>query len=299
MAVETPSKSRKNPKKSKDKGLSKSEKKRKSKAKKKAPIAETVELHDLYEKSVQGPEEDSKFFSNYYKKLTGNTARVFREDFCGTATLSCHWVQLHKENRAIGVDLHGPTLDWGRQRHVAAMTSDQQSRIELIEADVRAVTEPKADILAALNFSYCVFKKRADLREYIANCYESLADGGILCCDSWGGSETQVEQEEEREVEDFTYIWDQHKFDPLTYETTCKIHFEFKDGSRIDDAFVYEWRLWTLPELRELYEEVGFKDVHVLWEGTDEETDEGNGEFERIEVGDADDAWIAYVVGRK
>lgn len=274
-------------------------KKNKKSKNKKTTLARQADKHDLYERAVQGPEEDSKFFARYFKKYVGYPAKVFREDFCGTATLSCHWVKRKKDHIAIGVDLDGPTLEYGQNRHVAAMTEHEQSRITLIQDDVRNVQGPKADILCALNFSYCVFKTRDELRTYLANAFESLAPDGLMFCDAWGGSETQVEQEEEREVDEFTYCWDQHKFDPLTYNITCKIHFEFEDGSRLNNAFVYEWRLWTLPELQELYNEVGFEDVHVLWEGTDKKTNEGNGVFRRIKTGDADEAWIAYVVGRK
>ncbi len=107
-----------------------------------------------------------------------------------------------------------------------------------------------------------------------------------------------IEQEEERDVEDFVYVWDQHDFDPVSHHAVCKIHFRFKDGSKIKNAFTYDWRLWTLPELQELMTEAGFEDVHVLWEGTDKKTGEGNSKYRRCARGDADPAWIAYVVGR-
>ncbi|MCA8942563.1 MAG: class I SAM-dependent methyltransferase [Planctomycetes bacterium] len=288
MAVQTSTKKPKKKSKTKDK-----------KKARKVTLARLADKHDLYERAVQGPEEDSKFFARYYKKYVGYPAKVFREDFCGTALLSSHWVMRKPDHVAIGVDLDGPTLEYGQERHVDRLTEHEQSRITLIQDDVRNVKGPKADILCALNFSYCVFKQRDELRAYLANCFESLAPDGLLFLDSWGGSETQVEQVEEREVDDYTYCWDQHKFDPLTYNAVCKIHFEFKDGSRLNNAFVYDWRLWTLPELQELYHEVGFDDVHVLWEGTDKKSGEGNGVFRRVKTGDADDAWIAYVVGRK
>ena len=44
--------------------------------------------------------------------------------------------------------------------------------------------------------------------------------------------------------------------------------------------------------------QVGFQDIHVLWEGTDPETKEGTATYERAEIGDADLAWIAYIVGQ-
>ena len=66
----------------------------------------------------------------------------------------------------------------------------------------------------------------------------------------------------------------------------------------MEKAFTYEWRLWTLPEIRELLEEAGFGRVTVYWEGTDEDG-EGNGEFEPTTRGDADAGWIAYLVAEK
>ena len=65
------------------------------------------------------------------------------------------------------------------------------------------------------------------------------------------------------------------------------------------NAFVYDWRLWTIPELREIMQEAGFVDIHILWEGTERDTGEGNGVFRRVKRGDPDEAWIAFVVGRK
>ena len=90
------------------------------------------------------------------------------------------------------------------------------------------------------------------------------------------------EMQEKRPINNgrFTYVWDQHSYDPITGSAVCKIHFHFPDGSKIRDAFTYHWRLWTLPELRELLAEAGFARSTVYWEGTDEETGEGDGDFQ-------------------
>ncbi len=69
-----------------------------------------------------------------------------------------------------------------------------------------------------------------------------------------------------------------------------------KDGSRIRRAFAYDWRLWILPEVRDLLLEAGFTGVEVYWEGTDGETGEGNNIFTRRERAIDDPAWIAYIV---
>jgi hypothetical protein len=63
-------------------------------------------------------------------------------------------------------------------------------------------------------------------------------------------------------------------------------------------AFSYEWRLWTLPEIRELLLEAGFSKATVYWEGEDEDG-EGNGEFTPEAEGEPDPAWIVYIVAEK
>jgi hypothetical protein len=124
---------------------------------------------------------------------------------------------------------------------------------------------------------------------YFRSVYESLGEGGLFFQDFYGGSETMEEREDERTCElpnggKFTYIWDQHRFKPVTGEVECRIHFKFRDGSKMQNAFVYHWRLWTLPEIQELLAEAGFSKTTVYWEGDEldddgEPTGEGNGEY--------------------
>ena len=80
---------------------------------------------------------------------------------------------------------------------------------------------------------------------------------------------------------------------------SCYIHFRFPDGSRMNRAFSYHWRLWTLPELRELLLEAGFRSATVYWEGTDPKTGEGDGIYSPATVGDADPGWVCYLVAEK
>ena len=103
---------------------------------------------------------------------------------------------------------------------------------------------------------------------------------------------------EKTKYDDFTYVWDQASYHPVTGEMVCHIHFKFPDGSKIKKAFTYEWRLWTLPELCELLEEAGFRNPTVYWEGTDEDGD-GDGVFTPETKGEADAGWIAYIVAEK
>jgi hypothetical protein len=91
------------------------------------------------------------------------------------------------------------------------------------------------------------------------------------------------------------YEWDQAEYNPITGDKVCHIHFEFKDGSRMERAFTYRWRLWTLPELREILGEAGFRTVTVYWEGNDGKGG-GNGVFSPKKSGDADASFICYIV---
>jgi len=272
----------------------------------KLTMAQMADPHDLYQKSVQSPENDIEFLADYFKDYTGKPLRHFREDFCGTAYLSSYFVTQHAKNQAIGVDLDWPTLNWGMKHNIAPLTPDQQQRISLVNENVLDVQKPRSQMIAALNFSYMVFHDRPTMLQYLANAKESLEPGGLMVMDIWGGSESQVLQEEQREIENsgdkdignFTFTWDQDTFDPFTHFYTTRIHFSFTDDSEIRNAFVYDWRLWTIPEIRELMHEAGFQDIHVLWEGTDPDTHEGTQTYHRAEKGDADLAWIAYIVGK-
>lgn len=274
--------------------------KKKDKKKKGPPIAETADRHVYYQRSVQEPEADAEFFEEVFQAEFGRSPRILREDFCGTGYLSATWTKLHPENRAWGVDLDAPTLAWGAEHNLASLTDEQRSRVTLLQGDVREVREPKADVVAAQNFSFCVFKARDELRKYFEIARQNLAEHGLFVLDIFGGPEAQQLTEEATEYEDegFTYVWDQDKYDAITNETICKIHFQFPDGSELRDAFVYDWRLWTIAELRELLIEAGFKSADAYWEGADEDG-EGDGEFVKAENAANEDAWIAYVVGVK
>jgi len=274
--------------------------------KKKGPkMADIADRHVLYQKSVQGPDSDVPFFEYHYEEYTGNKLRNFREDFCGTAYLSSYFVTHHRNNRAMGVDLHWPTLEWGIKHNVSRLTPKQQERLTLVHGNVLDRHPSQAQMTVAMNFSYMVFKDRSTLLKYFKRAKQGLQPGGVFMVDIWGGSESFVPQEESREVEnpdddgigDFTFIWDQDVFDPATHFYTTRIHFAFQDGSEMRDAFVYDWRLWTMPEVMELMREAGFEDVHFLWEGTNKKTNEGTNTYHRVEKGEADTAWISYIVG--
>lgn len=266
---------------------------------KQSSLAEQADRHLLYEESVQDPESELEFVSETFETLTGRPLESIREDFCGTGNTACHWVASGRRHRAVGVDLDPEVLSWGRAHHLEALTAEQRSRIELIEGDVLTTQTPEVDALLAMNFSYYLFTTRERLRAYFERAREALVDDGVLFLDAFGGYDAHRELEERTEYDDFTYVWDQASFDPIHHAMTCQIHFEFPDGSEIKRAFEYHWRLWTLPEIRELLEAAGFSSVEVYWEGTDEDSGEGDGIYEPADTGDADAGWICYLVARR
>ena len=253
-----------------------------------------AELHWLYEQSVQNAEFEVAFIDRTFKKEFGRKPAMLREDFCGTALLCREWVKLRGGNTALGVDFDGPTLDWGRANNLAPL-GDRARSVTLIEDDVRNVTAPAVDVLAATNFSWWGFKARADLAGYLRGALACLQPEGMLLMDCYGGPEAQVPQLEEREQDGFDYVWDQDTFNPITHEIRCKIHFKFPDKSKIKNAFTYDWRLWTIPETCELLEECGFRKTVVYWEGTDKEG-EPSGVFKPSRKGDLAPAWVAYIL---
>jgi len=266
---------------------------------KKKTMAASADRHVLYQLSVQDAETEISFILDTWNELRDRPAEVMREDFCGTALAACEWVRRDADHYAIAVDIDPSVLDWGRQKNVALLSLEDQQRLELIEADVMQVESDPADIITAMNFSYWLFKTRATLGKYFRSVFESLADDGMFFLDAYGGYDAPRELEESREVDGFTYIWDQASFNPIDSSTTCHIHFEFPDGSRLDRAFSYYWRLWTLPEIKELLTEAGFSQVDIYWEGTDESGEEGDGIYTPQKVGDADAGWVCYIVAQR
>lgn len=266
-----------------------------------AMTAATACKHELYQLSVQNVEAEIDFVDETFEEIRGREGVLLREDFCGTGNTSTEWIKRRETNRAIGLDIDQPTLDWGMEHHVSTLDEDQKSRIQLIN---RNVLEPgdasDVDIVLAMNFSYWLFKTRNELRNYFRSVRESLGKEGVFFLDHYGGSEAMTETKEAKKIDDgpgrqFTYVWEQKHFNPITNDMECRIHFKFPDKTRMKDAFVYHWRLWSLVEIRELLQEAGFSQVHVYWEGEDDDG-EGNGEYEPTLEGEADPAFINYIV---
>jgi SAM-dependent methyltransferase len=253
-----------------------------------------------YSLSVQSTEADVDFLQQVYQEWRGKKATTLREDFCGTFQLCTAWVNADPAHVAYGVDLDPEPLAYGRAHNLSTLDAAQQQRVHIVQGNVLEYSPPLADIVVALNFSYFIFKRRDYLKRYFAKIYSTLAADGVLFLDCFGGSQCGEANEEETEDDDlsYSYYWDQESFDPISNEAVFHIHFRRYGEKKRHKVFSYDWRLWSIPELRDILAEVGFRTSHVYWEGNDEDGD-GNGEFTRVEKGEECDAWVAYLVALK
>jgi SAM-dependent methyltransferase len=267
----------------------------------------SLPIHALYEAAVQNVDTDLDFGVRVYKSYHKKNPQRIREDFCGTAKLSSHWVQRNQQNQAWGIDFHAPTLRWAKQS-IDLLSTEEQERIDLLCDDVLSAKTPSVDLCFALNFSFCIFKERAQLRRYFQQVYRHLRPGGMLILDLYGGTESVIEKRDDireipgfstsqgLQIPDFEYIWDQVSYNPITHHTQCEIHFNVPGWKPITAAFRYDWRLWTLPEISEILAEAGFSSSAVYLHDFDEDG-ESDEIFRRRKNYQNVEGWVAYVVG--
>ena len=268
------------------------------KTKKRPTMAERADRHELYEEAVQDVESEIDFVIETWNSLRKRPLRKLREDFSGTGATSCEFVRRGRTNEAWAVDIDPEVLAWGLENRVSKLTPSGQRRLHQVVGDVMTAKTPVVDVVLAMNFSYWMWKTRDDMRKYFKRVRKHLADDGMMMLDAFGGYDSYREMSEKRDCGKFTYVWHHERYDPITSEMDTRIEFRFPDGSKIKEAFTYNWRLWTLPEIKELLLEAGFSEVTIYWQGWDEDG-EADGEFEPAEHGEADAGWIAYIVAQK
>jgi SAM-dependent methyltransferase len=256
--------------------------------------ARTADPHDLYQRSVQEPDVDVALIDRVFRKEHGRRPRSLREDFCGTALISAAWVRSRPDRTAIGVDLDAATLAWAR-RHNLAPLGAAAARATPLRRDVLRVTRPKVDVVCAFNFSYCVFQRRAQLLAYFGAVRRSLREGGAFVLDNHAGPNTFEESWDERKFAGYHYIWEQEPVDGISHRGVRRIHFRFRDGSWLKNAFRYDWRIWTVAELRDLADEAGFRRCDVYTELLDDDGEPITG-LRRLRRHPHDDSWTPYLV---
>ncbi len=254
-----------------------------------------------YENSVQTPEEHVRIFDRMFLDLRGRRALSLREDFCGTFLISCEWVKSLPERTALGIDLDPEPLDYGLHNGFRKLSPSERKRVKLLREDVSIPKKQKSDLIGAGNFSFYIFKTRDQLKRYFKAALESLTKDGIFVLEMAGGPGFTVKAREQRTytvsgLGRFVYYWDQKSFDPISQHGMYAIHFKDRHGRMHRDCFTYDWRVWNIPEIREVMIDAGFKETIVYWEDPGPDG-EGTDEYVRTEVGDNAHAWIAFVVG--
>lgn len=269
---------------------------------------------ELYRWAVQDPEVHATVLSMMHRRLRpGTIARVLREDFAGTSADSVAWVAIRPDRRAIAVDLDGQTLAWAKDR-ASRILGGRAALIDFIHGDVMDVEPgasiPSADVLAVLNFSIMYVREESRLRGYLSHARRCLAADGVLVMNLFGGpASLRIAAEphrvtpsprlpRERPIPPFDYTWEVRRYDPSTREIQCSMHFGVTREGRtahVRDAFVYDWRVWSIAEMIDACRAVGFSTVQV-WRHTFEPA---AGVF----LGPVDpralddlDVWTAYIV---
>lgn len=275
-------------------------KKSKGKKKDRRLSAGTADRYDLYQRSVNSPDIDVDFLTGTFEALRGRPLRHLREDFCGTSNLSAEFLSRDPRNTAEGFDLDPEPVEWGRN-HNFARVADGDARMTWHLEDVRQPSDKRPDLTVAANFSYWALNERSQLLDYFRSVQRDLAEDGAFVIDLYGGPEALTEMEEIRDIDGaFDYVWDQKCWEPGTGRYECAIHFRFRDGSEMADAFTYVWRFWHLTELRDVLREAGFASVNPYFEGTDpDDEEEGDGEFVLDQIGDNCETWLGYLVSEK
>ncbi|KAH9659943.1 hypothetical protein KPL70_024048 [Citrus sinensis] len=166
---------------------------------------------------------------------------------------------------------------------------------------------PARDIICAFNYSCCCLHKRADLVLYFKHVLHALSKkGGIFVMDLYGGTSSEQKLRLQRRFANFTYVWEQAEFDIIERKTRISLHFHLqKEQKKLRHAFSYNWRLWSLPEIKDCLEEAGFRSVH-FWlrempDAREMRNTEGLGvsrdaKYEEIKCFQQQDAWNAYIV---
>ncbi|QKK08008.1 MAG: hypothetical protein HND58_07340 [Planctomycetota bacterium] len=270
--------------------------------------------HDLYERCVQSPAQLVPMLRAMHAVAPASSRCgpspvepassrcVLAEDFAGTAALSYLWADASPDNHALATDLDEPTL----------LRRPDHPRVTRLVADVRdpslASSTPACDICFVGNFSIGYLHTRAELLAYLKSARARLNPNGVFLCDTYGGESAFTLGEVHRDHpfpggRRVRYTWEQREANPLTGMVTDVLHFEIDRAGMIEhelpDAFIYHWRLWSVPELLDAMHEAGFATTTVYDKDPDATDEDGNAYMLPVTGdGDLDDNFIVYVTAR-
>jgi len=261
-------------------------------------LAAQADKHRVYELAVQSPEADIAVIQGIYQHYHHRAPGRLREDFCGTALTLCHWAAQGESFSGEGIDNDPDPLDWGKAHNLPTLGSGS-ARADLRLGDVRIASVLPPDVRCAFNFSYWVFRQRQQMLEYFVSAQRDLAADGILIMDVTGGSEYLSEEPYETEIDGFSVIWQQQNFSPIDHSADLTLRFRFADGSEIEPAYHYRWRVWSIPELTELLHAAGFSQVDIWWQDEQEDETEAGVGYHLESTGLNDACWVACIAALK
>lgn len=253
-----------------------------------------MDRFDLYELAVT----DGPRLARFLASVHGKSPRVLAEHFSGSGALARAWPDAVAGGSSIAIDHdRTPLRKLARAKGVRAVC-----------IDVRKSTH-KADVIAATNFPVGYFHTRAALVGYLKHARSLLNANGVFVCDLYGGSDaytTGITRKALRSPDGtrVSYKWEQRSADPTTARVTNALHFKLpargaRKAREIKDAFVYDWRLWSIPELRDAAAEAGLTDMQIYNRLADALDSDGNVYVRPIDSGaDLDDPWVVYIALR-
>jgi len=232
-----------------------------------------LDKHDCYELCVQSP----RHVVSLLRGIHGNEPITLREDFCGTAAVARRWCEE-------GLARAEPARAWAadsdpeciRRAIERARTAGIADRLTGLQTDLlaEAPTRPTpADVVFVGNFSIGYIMSRRVLVDYFRRCKAHLDlglggfGGGVFVCDTYGGASAFTlggleRRHPSRGREVIHYVWRHELADPATAMVRNSIGFRVElEGEIVAElprAFVYDWRLWSIAELREAMRDAGF-----------------------------------------
>jgi len=250
----------------------------------------TLDKHLLYELCVT----DGPRLARFLRAVHGKDPTILREDFSGSAALARAWA--FEGLPAVAVDFDPLVL-----------ARAEAPRITTLVADA-ARCRVKADIIAATNFPLGYYHTRKALLAYLKNTRLALRPKGIFAADIYGGSDSFRPLKLTQKLrgpagQRIAYTWEQRLADPVSGLVLNSLSFDIKQGTRarkLHDAFVYHWRLWSIPELRDALTDAGFRSVEVYSRLGDAIDSDGNLHVLPLDpLQDLDDNYVVYVIGRR
>ena len=262
-------------------------------SKKNAPTPVVLSPFLLYELAVTNPLPLARFLHAVH----GKNPRILREDFSGSGSLAKGWADHF--GRAIAVDQDAHPLSF----------SQGIKDLTTIAAEVHSC-RARADIIAATNFPLGYLHTRNALLAYLRHARACLKPRGVFAADIYGGGDAFAPGKTTRKLtgpngEAVLYVWEQAAAFPQSGRVHNAIHFKVtpKRSTRATwfrNAFTYDWRLWSIPELRDAFAEAGFRTVEVYDRIGDALDADGRLYVKPLKDGEPmDDPYVVYVVGRR